>query len=100
MSLTRSDVYAIIDTERSYQDKTYNPSEVTSDGLTRAQRDLSVAPGIAMLEAYIRKASDAWVNTKGDSTPSLQQIAKIAAIAVRVLERAGGSEKLLSKGLR
>jgi hypothetical protein len=53
-----------------------------------------------MLSAYVRKAEDAWVNTKGSNLPAIQQIAKIAAIAVRILERAGGSEDLLIKGLR
>lgn len=98
--LTREEVFRLINFERAYQDKTYSPDEKTSTGLTRAQRDLEPAPGILMLEAYVRKATNAWVNTKGDNTPALQQVAKIAAIAVRILERSGGSEKLLEVGLR
>jgi hypothetical protein len=98
--LTREQVFQLIETERAYQDSTYKPDEFTSTGLTHALRDKEAAPGILMLEAYIRKAADAWVNTKGDSTPALQQVAKIATIAVRILERAGGSEKLLEVGLR
>lgn len=98
--LSREQVYGLIDTEREYQDGNYMPYQITSSGLTRRERDLEVAPGLTMLSAYVRKAEDARVNVKGDSTPSLQQIAKIAAIAVRILERAGGSEALLAKGLR
>ena len=94
------DALSIVTKERAYQDANYRPDEATSTGLTRAQRDLEPAPGILMLEAYARKAADAWVNTKGDNTPALQQVAKIAAIAVRILERSGGSEKLLEVGLR
>jgi hypothetical protein len=98
--LKQSEVFEIIRQERVYQDGTYSPNEITSSGLTRRQRDLDVAPGIAMLEAYVRKANDAWVGTKGSQTPALQQVAKIAAIAVRILELAGGSEVLLDAGLR
>lgn len=98
--LTRQQVYSLIDTEREYQDYNYQPNAVTSSGLTRRERDLEVGPGLTMLAAYVRKAEDSWVNVKGDSTPSLQQIAKLAAIAIRILERAGGSEALLAKGLR
>lgn len=98
--LLREQVYTLIDRERWYQDLAYEPDEVTSSSLTREERDLDVAPGILMLDAYVRKASDAWVNTKGSNLPALQQVAKIAAIAVRILERAGSSEELLTKGLR
>jgi hypothetical protein len=98
--LTRAEVYGIIDGERAYQDKSYDPNTVLSSGQTRVLRDLEVAPGILMLSEYTQKAGQAWVNTKGSNLPALQQIAKIAAIAVRVLERAGGSEVLLKSGLR
>jgi hypothetical protein len=98
--LTRQQVYCLIDMEREYQDYNYSPDTLTSSGLPRRERDLEVGPGLTMLSAYVRKAEDAWVNTKGNATPSLQQIAKLAAIAVRILERAGGSEALLAKGLR
>lgn len=98
--LTREEVFRIIEAERAYQDRAYNGNEVLSSGVTRRQRDSDPAAGILMLECYVRKASDAWVNTKGFATPSLQQVAKIAAIAVRILERAGDSEKLLELGLR
>jgi hypothetical protein len=93
-------VFGVINVEREYQDGTYNPEEATSTGVTRRVRDLEPSSGIAMLSAYVRKAEDAWVNTKGSNLPAIQQIAKIAAIAVRILERAGGSEDLLIKGLR
>lgn len=100
MTMTRKEVYEVIDNEREYQDRNYNPEQRTSSGVTRRERDYDVAPGICMLEVYCRKAGDAWVNTKGTQHPALQQVAKIAAIAVRILERAGGSEKLLETGLR
>lgn len=99
--LYRSEVYEIVDGERNYQDSTYNPDEVLSSGQTRRERDLDVTPGLVMLDAYVRKAQDAWTDQKGQgSRAALQQVAKIAAIAVRILERAGGSEVLVSAGLR
>lgn len=99
--LTREQVFGIINTEREFQDTNFDPNKVTSSGLTREQRDKECAVGLLMLEAYCRKASDAWVNDRaGNSVSSLQQIAKIAAIAVRILERAGESHELLTSGLR
>lgn len=98
--LTRQEVFDLINKEREYQDGNYNPEAKVSSGLTRRQRDAEVSPGILMLEAYTRKASDAWVNTKDSNIPALQQVAKIAAIAVRILERAGDSQELLKTGLR
>jgi hypothetical protein len=98
--LSRKKVYDVIDRERNYQDAEYNPDAKTSSGLTRRERDQEVIVGIAMLREYVNKASDVWVGTKGSQFPAIQQVAKIAAIAVRVLERAGGSEELLTKGLR
>lgn len=98
--LTREQVFSLINGERAYQDKEYNPNEVLSSGQRRGDRDLDVAPGILMLGAYAVKATGAWVDTKGTNIPALRVVAKIAAIAVRILERAGGSEYLLEVGLR
>ena len=98
--LNREQVFNVINKEREYQDKNYAPDFVLTSGLTRAQRDLEVSPGVLMLEAYARRAGDTWISTVGTNLPTLQQVAKIAAIAVRILERSGGSEELLIKGLR
>jgi hypothetical protein len=101
MGMTQEQAVALVLRERVYQDKTYQPDRVLSTGVTRQARDLDPTAGITMLSAYVRKAEDAWVNMKdGDSTLAIQQVAKIAAIALRILERSGGSEKLLTAGLR
>ena len=101
MALTREQALKIVNDERDYQDTTFDPNKVTSSGLTRAERDKECAVGIMMLSTYVRKAEDAWTNDrKADSLPALQQVAKIAAIAVRILERAGESGRLLTEGLR
>jgi len=100
MGMNREEVYDIINEEREYQDKNYNPDAVTSSGQTRRQRDLEVAPGVLMLQQYAHNAGHTWIRTVGTNLPTLREVAKIAAIAVRILERAGGSEALLTQGLR
>lgn len=99
--LSRAQVFGLINIERAYQDAVFAPELTTSCGQTRADRDLSPAPGILMLEEYAAKARAAWVNNHdSDDLPALQQVAKIAAIAVRILETVGDSERLLRAGLR
>ena len=102
MGMTREQAYGLIDREREYQDFEYSGDLPTSSGLTRNQRDLEPAPGVLMLEEYIEKARQAWIKPtlKADNIECLQNGAKVAAIAVRILERAGGSERLLRAGLR
>lgn len=97
--LTRPEVFSIIDEEREFQDRNYDPDEVVSSGLTRRDRDKEVSVGIAMLTAYIARAQQTWISVKGDNLPALQEVAKIASIAVRIMERAGESDRL-KKGLR
>lgn len=98
--LDRIEIYKVIDKEREFQDKTYSPDEKLSGGIgpTRRQRDEDVTSHLVLLDIYVDKAKEAW-NVKGDNRPALQQIAKIAAIAVRALERAKGSDAVL-EGLR
>lgn len=101
MGMTREQVFGLVDAERLYQDRAFNPELETSCGQTRRQRDLNPAPGVLMLEEYVEKARRAWVDDReSDDLPALQQVAKVAAIAVRILEQAGGSERLLRVGLR
>jgi hypothetical protein len=52
-----------------------------------------------LLEGYVAKARAEWL-TSQDETAIVKQIAKIAAIAVRGLERIDGSEVLLTEPLR
>ena len=98
--MKRSDIYQVIDKEREYQDGFYKPDEKLSNGLgpTRAERDRDVTPHLVLLDLYINKAKEDW-NVKGDNRPALKQIAKIAAIAVRALERAAGGDCIM-QGLR
>lgn len=85
--------------ERKYQDRTYSPDQVMSSGLSREWRDKDVTPHLVLLDGYVKKAMAEWI-VPGSNKASLKQIAKIAAIAIRALERCGGSEELLEEGLR
>ena len=98
--MERQDAFVVVSREREYQDKTYNPQQVLASGLTREQRDKDVMGHLVMLDTYVRKAQDAWTNGNGSSFESLRQIAKIAAIAVRAIERCADSERLVTEGLR
>lgn len=97
--MNREQVFGIINTERDYQDVNYDPFEKLSSGQTRCVRDMDVTAHLTLLDIYVNKAKEAWL-AKGDNRPALKQIAKIAAIAVRSLERAGGADALLQEGLR
>lgn len=97
--MKREDVYKIIDTERAFQDTNYDKDAVLTSGVTRGQRDLDVTSHLVLLDIYVNKAKEAWL-AKGDNRPALKQIAKVASIAVRALERAGGADVLLTEGLR
>jgi hypothetical protein len=97
--MNREQIFNLINDERAYQDRSYNPEETLTSGATRRQRDLDVTSHLILLDLYINKAKVDW-NVKCDNRPALKQIAKIAAIAVRALERAGGADALLTEGLR
>lgn len=97
--LSSTDAIDLIIDERMYQDSTFVADEVLSSGITREVRDRDVTPHLVLLDQYVEKAKAAWV-PKGSNLAALQQIAKIAAIAMRALENCGGSEKLLEAGLR
>lgn len=115
MPLTQQQAIDIIKAEREYQDKNFDPNDKLPSGLTRAQRDSEVNSHIDLILGYAQDAQSCWVFNKKTTNiidsnrqhdpetgnlAALQQIAKIAAIALRALERVGFSEKLLEKGLR
>ena len=64
MGMTREQVFGLVDAERLYQDRAFNPELETSCGQTRRQRDLNPAPGVLMLEEYVEKARRAWVDDR------------------------------------
>jgi len=85
--MTREQVWIVVDRERDYQNQKY-PS-----------KDADVSYGILLLQEYLDGARYNKVHSDFQFH-SLQEIAKVAAIAVSILENADGSEELLTKGLR
>lgn len=86
--LSRAQVFEVIEKERQYQDATWPPHE----GHAHSEHCL------VLVDGYIKKAQAAWL-TSQDETPVVQQLAKLAAIVVRALEKIEGSEVILN-GLR
>lgn len=104
--MNRQTVYQIIDAERAFQDRTYEPTHILPTGVTREQRDADVPPHLVLMRAYLTKAEEAWAFQRdgedGDMArlTAMRCVAKITAIGVRALERVAGVEQLLTKGLR
>ena len=91
--LRQHQVVELMAKERQYQDKTW-----PRDARRRVMYGF-LAPHLVLLRAYLGKAEAAWTSSKGNLA-GLQQVGKIAAIALRALEETEGSEELIEKGLR
>lgn len=99
--LSREEVYFLLNAERRYQDIQYDPNVELAPNITRGDFDLEPTPGIVLLDLYVQKAKSKWARQGvTGNLQSLQHVAKVAAIAIKILERATGSEKLLTTGLR
>lgn len=84
---TRADVYAAIDTEREYQDSFVLPGR-------EYYQTHTLGEFILMIGQYADQARQSWTHHKdGDSpdefAPSLHEVRKIAALAVRAMEQHG-----------
>lgn len=67
----------------------------TLKGSGRADaRDHGVEGQLVTLASYARKAEEAWVHSKGDE-PALDQLRKVAAIAIRALIQYGCPRRIV-----
>jgi len=82
--VSRKDVYEAIDSERDYQDRL---SADRTDG-----REHAVGEYLTMLRHYLNKADEAWTMNAGDLA-ALEQMRKIAGIAVRCMEDWGAPKR-------
>ena len=88
--MNRTDIFALINQERTYQDEKWSDRE---------QYAVS-APHVLLLDSYVQKAKDRWTGSVSE-VDVVQTIAKIAAIAVRALEEIKRPDvNLLEIGLR
>jgi len=78
--LTRSQVYDLLDGERSYQNRF-----VQNNDYDKVQ---PVSGELLLMEQYLSKARENWVNNKGDEA-CLDFMRKVAGIAVRSFENHG-----------
>jgi hypothetical protein len=83
--MDRKTVYAIIDTERSYQD-VLGPDRTVGD-------QKKVGEYLTMLRSYAARADDEWTFNAGDKK-ALEQIRKIAAICVKCMEEHGAEPRI------
>ena len=90
--LTRQEVYAVIDTEREYQDRIW-PDQIPSE-----QEPIQLSPSdeLRLIGILIDQANGKWVTTRDDvvngikvNPNDLAFIRKIAATAVRCMETWG-----------
>lgn len=73
---TRQEVYAAIDSERTYQQKKWGDHQH------------EVGAYLTMLREYVSKADRAWTDNVGDAA-ALEMVRKVAGIAVRCMEDHG-----------
>lgn len=85
--MDRVQVFELIDSERSYQDSL---SPDRTDG-----HQHSVGEELVLMDVYLRRALDAWVDNAGDAS-ALNEIRKVAAIAVRCIENHGAPNRALT----
>jgi len=84
MPTPRSEVYAAIDGERSYQDGLW-----PQDGTPDAPNPLTIGEFVLMLEEYAAKARAEWIAEKKPEQKTLHMVRKIAGIAVNCMEQHG-----------
>lgn len=81
---SRKEVYRAIDSERDYQE---DLSAKRTDG-----RKHTVGEFLTMLRHYANEADAAWTMNPGDAA-ALEQIRKIAGIAVNCMEKWGAPKR-------
>lgn len=88
---TRSQVYEAINTERDYQDSFVLPERQYYETHTLGEF-------ILMLNQYAKQAMQKWTHHADVEPPeSLEEVRKIAAIAVRCMEQHGAPHRKVNK---
>lgn len=82
---TREDVYATLDGERTFQNSRFPRGNLS---------DFSIGEELLLIEEYVRKARAYWTKeAAGEELDTLNSVRKIAAIAVRCLEKHGAPRR-------
>lgn len=83
--MTREEVYALINGEREYQERT---GEERGWGGGEGASNHSVGDFLVMLDVYCQRAKDAWASNTGDEA-ALDMVRKVAGISVACMEKHG-----------
>ena len=85
---SREQVYAAIDTERDYQDRTWRDQEIPE-----INNRLTIGEFILLLEEYAAKARAAWAVEPKPEVNALDIMRKCAGIAVNCMEQHGAPKR-------
>jgi len=82
---TRKEVYQVIDTEREYQNVTWENNGVPNE--------LSLGDFILLLEIYVQKTREQWAKEGEPRINTLEVLRKVAGISVHAMEQHGAIER-------
>ena len=95
--MKRSQVYELIDSERDYQDQQWPSRGIEEEGSPvpsyMPSNELTIGEFILLVEEYTTKARLAWTQEKRPELTALDNIRKIAGIAVNCMEQHGGVKR-------
>lgn len=84
--MKREDVYKLIDSERTYQDKAWAMNSSNAQPLT-------IGEELLLMEVYLRDAVDQWKVEPRPEVKTTGLIRKLGAIAVRAMETHGAPSR-------
>lgn len=85
---TREEAYAILDSERAYQDAKGEDAEYS-----HIRNDISPGEHILAMEKCLTDARLAWYNTAMPHGPAAEHVRKVGALALRFIEYFGASRR-------
>lgn len=83
---SRCEVYSAVDSERDYQDRVWPDQRVHG-------QQLSIGDSILLIEEYAAKARAAWSKEGYPEVTALDNLRKVAGIAVRAMETHGAPRR-------
>ena len=95
--ISRQQVYEAIDSERNYQDKIWAENNPINPLHPTDPRPLAIGEEILLLEEYVLKARFVWSKESRPEIGALDDMRKIAAIAVRSMETWGAPKREMSE---
>ena len=82
--MNRTDVYTIIDSERSFQDDLVRGKQINAAK--------SIGEFLTLIRAYSHKADEAWA-LKFNDAMAMEEVRKVAALCVAAMEQHGATQR-------